>query len=370
VYQGYHNSLLTREDLQGVKILRVWSYISPSKGIWSRLLSYASFSAAAFYGGLAAGRPDLVFSYSPPLPLGISAWLLSRIWNIPWVLRVEDLYPQAAVASGILRNRAVIRFFESLAQFLYRKATHISLISLAFRESLSALGIPDVKLSIAPVWADPEQILPQRKENSFRREHGLVEKFVILYAGNLGLTSALEDVLLAAEVLRSNPAFRFVFVGEGVKKKELQARAAHLHLENVIFLPYQPRRRYSEMLAAADAGLVTLNKNSAGSSLPNKVFNIMASGRPVLSIAPPQCDLAQLIRHYSCGINVAPGDWQALVEAIQELRADGLKAECYGRNGRNALVENFSRSRVLQIYENLILSTKSYGNTPTGPGNL
>jgi len=292
------------------------------------------------------------------------------LWKIPWILRVEDLYPQAAVNAGVLRNRTAIRFFEALEMFLYRRATHISLISPAFKQNLTTRGIPETKLSVSPVWADPKQILPLEKENAFRKEHGLAGKFVLLYAGNLGHTSALEDVLSAAEILGTELVFQFVIVGEGVKKTELQERAAQLHLDNVTFLPYQPRQRYPELLAASDVGLVTLNENSSGSSLPSKTFNIMASVRPVLSVAAPHSDLAKLIEKYSCGINIIPGNTQALVGALKDLHLHPEKAERFGWNGRKALVEHYSRSQVLLAYEKLFLDVVFRGNLSVDPGKL
>ncbi|MBK7917807.1 MAG: hypothetical protein IPJ94_16395 [Chloroflexi bacterium] len=111
IFPGYTNSLLAREIWQGVQLVRTWSYISPPTGFWRRIFNYGTFSTTAFYGGLVAGRPDVIFSYSPPLPLGVAAWALSRLWRVPWVLRVEDLYPDAAVAAGVLQNQRAIRFF-------------------------------------------------------------------------------------------------------------------------------------------------------------------------------------------------------------------------------------------------------------------
>ena len=144
-------------------------------------------------------------SYSPPLPLGVSVWLLSRLWRVPWVLRIEDLYPDAAIAAGVLRNSIAIRFFGWLERFIYRRADRISLIAEGFRRDLLAKGVSPDKLSVTPVWADPDIVHPQLKDNPFRHEHGLDSDFVVMYAGALGHTSALEDVLDAAALLHETP---------------------------------------------------------------------------------------------------------------------------------------------------------------------
>lgn len=354
VFPGYRNAWLQRELRNGVQVLRTWSFISPSKGFWARLLNYGSFSFTALFGGLAAGRPDVILSYSPPLPLGLAAWLLSVAWGVPWVLRVEDLYPDAAIAAGVLRNPAAIRFFRWLERFLYRRAGHISLISEGFRRSLLEKGAPAEKLSVTPVWSNPDEIQPLPKENEFRRRYGLQGCFVVLYAGNLGHNSALEDVLQAAGRLASRETVRFVIVGEGVRKAALQAEAARQNLDNVLFLPYQPRQALAEMLAAADVSLVTLNARSHATSLPSKTFAIMSSARPVLGVTPAESEIARLIEENHCGVNVPPGDTVGLVEAILMLQSDSEGCARMGLAGRELLVSSYSRQVCVSQFENLL----------------
>jgi colanic acid biosynthesis glycosyl transferase WcaI len=299
-------------------------------------------------------RPDLVFSYSPPLPLGITAWLLSRFWRVPWVLRVEDLYPEAAVAVGALRSRAAIRLFFALERFLYQQATHVSLISEGFRRNLQGKGIPAGKLSVIPVWADPDVIRPEAKENGFRRKHDLEGTFLIMYAGTLGFTSALEDVIEAACHLKDYSNVHFVMIGEGVKKETLLDMARQQGLGNMTFLPFQPRESLSGVMAAADVSLVTLNRASSPFSLPNKVFSIMASGRPILAVTPPESEVAQLVQAGECGVIVPPGEPDTLAGTILDLRGDPGRLERLGENGRALLESHFSRQRCIDRYEEML----------------
>jgi colanic acid biosynthesis glycosyl transferase WcaI len=369
VFAGYRNRMFQVEELAGVHVVRTWSYISPRqanrRSFWRRILNYGTFSASALYGGLLAmrprraglplaGRPDLVFSYSPPLPLGITAWLLSRFWRVPWVLRVEDLYPEAAVAVGALRSRAAIRLFSALERFLYRQATHVSLISEGFQRNLQAKGIPVGKLSVIPVWADPEVIRPEAKEDGFRRQYGLEGTFLIMYAGTIGLTSALEDVVQAASHLRDYSDVRFVMIGEGVKKESLVNMARQEGLENMTFLPFQPRETLSGVMAAADVSLVTLNRASSPYSLPNKVFSIMASGRPILAVTPPESEVAQLVQTGECGVIVPPGEPDTLAGTILDLRSNPGCLARLGENGRALLESHFSRQRCIDRYEEML----------------
>ncbi len=360
VFQGYRNSAYQTEWLEGVRVIRTWSYISPRKTFWRRLLHYGSYSATAFYGGLLAGKPDVLVSFSPPLTLGMSAWLLSVLWGVPWVLQLEDLYPDAAVAAGMLDNKAAVAFFSAMESFLYRHATHISLISEGFRRNLIDKGVPPEKISLIPVWADPDLVSPLPKENSFRRQHGLAGQCVVMYSGNLGLTSSLEDVLGAAELLNGALDVSFAIIGEGVKKSALEDLAKKAGLKNIQFLPYQPREQFAEMLAAADLGLVTLNEKSAASSLPSKTFNIMASARPIVAVAPPESELAHLVQEAKCGVVVPPGHPQRLACEIQELRQHPEQRASMGQNGRAMLESHFSRAKCISNFEALLAGLFEY----------
>lgn len=350
VFPGYRNVLRSVEECNDVTIIRVWSYITPNRPFWSRIWNFVTFSIMALLGGMTAEKPDVIFSYSPPLPLGVSAWLLGGLWRIPWVLRVEDLYPDTAIAAGVLRNRYAISLFKELEKFLYRKATHISLISEGFRKNLLAKGVPPEKLSVAPVWADVDEIRPLPKENGFRQKLGVQGKFLVLYAGNLGITSALEDVIAGAALLRDHSDVVFLVVGEGIKKDVLVQQAGGL--KQVIFLPFQPRASIPEMFAAADLGLVTLNADSSPFSMPSKVFTIMASGRPVMAITPPDSEMAQLLETAQCGINV--GNPQIFAQKILEIKGDPMLMNRWGENGRSYMVEYFSRKKCLDLYESML----------------
>lgn len=351
VYPGYRNALLFRETRAGVNVIRVWSWIWPSKRFWSRILNFGTFSLLALLGGLAAGKIDVVMSVTPPLPLGMAAWLISRIRGVPWLLRVEDIFPEAAVIAGMLRNRVVIRLLEWMERFFYIKAAHITVITEGFRKNLINKGVDESKLSILPVWADPDVIKPMQKENDFRRDNGLQGKFVVLYSGNLGYTSALEDVIEAAKLLQDQSEIAFVIVGEGAKKVDLQTMVQTYGLMNVHFLPYRPREAYAEMLASADLSLVTLNRESAHTSLPGKTFNIMSSGRPILAVTEDGSELADVVRNGNCGVIVPLSSPDLLAATILSLKENPDNLTTWGINGREFLKQRYSRKRCLDLHD-------------------
>lgn len=356
VFKGYRNRPYSVEMLDGVHVIRTWSYISPSKKVLPRLFHYGTYSATAFYGGLFAQRPDVIVSYSPPLPLGLSACLLSRIFRVPWVLQLEDLYPDAAIAAGVMTNKKLIRFFFAIEKFLYRNAQYISVISKSFQQNLLAKGIQNSKIEIIPVWADPDEIQPMGKYNGFREKHGLDEKFVVMYAGNIGHTSCLEDVLLAAEILQGEKDIQFVIVGEGVKKEFLESEKQSKQLTNILFLPFQPRELFPEMLAAADISLVTLNAGAAISSMPSKIFNLMASARPILAVAPPESEIVQIVTEASCGWSVPPESPEKLAKVVVQLKDRESTLIQRGQNGRVCLEQNYSRNHCVSAYEKMLIS--------------
>jgi colanic acid biosynthesis glycosyl transferase WcaI len=243
-----------------------------------------------------------------------------------------------------------------MEKFLYQKSERISVISKSFRQTLLKKGIQNSKIEVIPVWADPNEVRPMPKQNAFRRAHKLSDKFVVMYAGNIGLTSCLEDVLHAAEILCGQKDIQFVIVGEGVRKEALEAEMQTKQLTNILFLPFQPREIFSEMLAAADLSLVTLNANAALSSLPSKIFNVMASARPILAVTPPGSETMQIVEEAGCGWNVPPQSPEKLAQVILQLKAKESALIQMGQNGRACLERNYSRNQCVDAHEKMLIA--------------
>lgn len=355
VFKGYKNFLFKRETNNGVEVIRTWSFISSSRSFWSRIINYATFSVSAFIVGLFLKKPDIIFSYSPPLPLGITAWWLSGLWNIPWILRVEDLYPDTAISSGILKNQTAITILKFLEKILYNHASHISLISEEFRRNLVNKGVKNEKLSVTPIWSDPDKFRPMEKNTQFRHDQGLMGKFILLYSGNLGQTSAIEDIIETAKILKEKPEFVFLIIGEGIKKKYVSQQIEACSLRNTLLLPFQPLDKLPEILSTADVGIVTINSESAHYSLPSKIYNIMASGRPILAVSPEDSEIARLIIETGCGINISPGNPQVLAETIEKMPHDNKSLFVMGRKGRSAIENKFLRANCVSEYYNILL---------------
>ncbi len=353
IFDGYKNKWMDQEIINGVNITRTWSYISSNQSFIHRAINFLSFSISSFFGGLKAKKPDIIFSYSPPLTLGFSAWLLSKVWNVPWILRVEDLFPDAAIATGVIKNKFLIKCLYLLEKIFYSQATHISVLSAGFKKIIHEKGVHEKKISVIPVWVDDQKIKPLPKGNWFRQKYNLENKFVLMYTGNMGVTSSLEDVVKAAFLMKENDQIYFVMIGEGIKKNYILDFIEKNKLKNILLLPYQPREKYNEVLAAADIGMVTLNNYSSSYSLPSKIFTIMASGRPVLAISTNSSEIASLISEESCGVNVESGVPKLFSESILKIKHDKNRLAYYSENGRQAIKNKFSRDKCTIAFEKL-----------------
>jgi len=351
IFKGYQGKVFLRERLDGLGVIRTYLYASPNDALWSRALNFGSFCVSAALGGLVAPQPDVIYCIMPPLPLGLSAEFLGLVKRAPVVVNVQDIYPDAAIALGFLRDRLAIRFFQWMERFIYQHAAAIVVISDGFKENLLGKGVPAQKIHVVPNWADPDFIQPSPKDNPFRRRLNMGERFILIYSGNLSHNSNVEPVIEAAELLQNEP-FAFVIVGDGVHKADLEHRVQKKQLNNIRFLPFQALEDYPQVLTAADMNLVTLNTQAALASVPSKVFKMMASGRPVLAITTDGNDIQRLVTQVGCGLCVPPNDPVGLAGALRYAAAHRDKLERMGANARRYLEEHFSRQKcVAQIEE-------------------
>jgi colanic acid biosynthesis glycosyl transferase WcaI len=320
-----------------------------------RLLSYLSFNALATLAGLLRRRRyDVILAPNGSFFTGLAAALIGAARGTPFVYNVQDLYPEVPVQAGQLSNRHAIEGLRRLEQLMYRLAARVSLIAPGFRANLLGKGVPAPKLALIPNFVDTERIRPLPRRNSFSAAHGLDEQFVVSYAGNLGYVYDLHSVLEAAALLRHRLDILFLIVGEGVCKAELQAHAASLGLANLRFLPFQPAEDLPLMRAAVDVQLSPHRPGTTGYSLPSKVYEIMASGRPLVVAADPGSDLATLVETAGCGLALPPGDPARLAQAILALRADPALREAMGAAGRRYAERHFAPAVVVEQYEALL----------------
>jgi glycosyltransferase involved in cell wall biosynthesis len=326
---------------EGITILRARVYAAHHKSFFHRVLAFLSFMASSFFLGLGVRGVDLVWGTSPPIFQGLTAWLLARLKGVPFLFEVRDLWPEFAIAVGVLKNPALIRLSLWLERFLYRRADRVMVNSPGYVAHVSARGARTVEL--VPNGADPGMFDPSDRGTAFRDAHGLKGCFVGLYAGAHGLSNDLGVALEAARLLADRPEVRLVFLGDGKEKPTLERRAAELGLKNVLFLPPVPKNEMAAALAGADACLAILKPIEAyKTTYPNKVFDYMAAGRPVVLAIDGV--IREVVEAAGCGVFAQPGDPAALAEAIRRLAADPAGSHRMGLAGRRYLEQHFSRA--------------------------
>jgi colanic acid biosynthesis glycosyl transferase WcaI len=361
VFAGYCGKVFRRERIDGIPVVRTCTFGTSSGSKWSRVLNFGAFCLSSALQGcwlalIRAIRADVVYAILPPLPLGVSGWMIAASTGAKLVTNVQDIYPDFAVNTGFIKSRRAIRFFEAMERRIYRRSSAVVVISEGFRDNLLAKGVPREKISVIPNWADAQSIAPSARETEFRRTLNSGNRFVVLYAGSLSMNSCLDPVVEAAALLPAE-RFQFVFVGDGVRRTQLEARVRELSLTNVRFLPFQPLERYGEVLASADVTLVTLSHAATHASVPSKVFKQMAAGRAIIAITNRGNELDRLITMSGAGLIVPPDDPAALASAITQLATDEPACAEMGIRGRRYVEAECSREKCVGQIEAVLCLT-------------
>lgn len=346
--------LIFESEIEGVP---VYHASIPKKGnrVGARMLDYLRFHLITTIFGLFLRRHfDVVLTPSPPLTIGISGWLLALFHGVPFIYNVQEIWPELPIRLGVLKNRALIGFFKWLEGFVYSRASAITVISESFRQNLLAKGVASQKLHLIPNFVGTDFVRPQSKINDFSREHGFLEKFVISYAGNIGLTQDFESVLAAAVMLQHIESLQFLVVGDGARRQWLEEEIACLNLKNVLLLSYQPRSIVPSIYASSDLCLVPLKQGTAQDTFPSKVYTVMSAGRPVLACAELDSELAWVVDRAQAGWMIAPENPNALAQAIQDALGHSEKCKEMGRRGRKYVLEHHAPAIVAQQYDDLI----------------
>jgi colanic acid biosynthesis glycosyl transferase WcaI len=359
IYPDYQGKFYCTENRNGVIVQRSYIWVKPRPNLLDRLLLDGSFVLTSLLQALRGWRPDIILLTVPPLPVCVPAALLGWIYNCPIVLNVQDILPEAAVKVGLLKNKWMIRVFEVLERFAYRTAHTVSVIAEGFVENLEGKGVPSDKITCIPNWVDIHFIRPLPQENNaFREAHNLTDKFVVLYSGNIALTQGLETVVQAAAQLRHIPEIAFLIVGEPKAIAKLQQHSQECGADNVSLLPFQPREKLPEMLAAANVGLIVQKRNVVAFNMPSKTQVLLASGRPIVASVPSTGTAAKAIERSRGGMVVEPENPTQLAEAILQLYQNPELAESLGKQGRQYAIERYSFEQALNQYEALFTQVK------------
>lgn len=338
-----------------ITILRTYTYPALHRSFAHRMISFFSFMLSSFLTGIQVREVDLVWGTSPPIFQGVTAWALARLKRTPFLFEVRDLWPAFAVAVGVLNSRILIKLSEWLESFLYHRADLVVVNSPGFIQHVQNRGARQVEM--VPNGTDTAMFHPGVDGTAFRQAHGLDGKFVCLYAGAHGMSNDLGVLLDAAKRLLDREDICLVLLGDGKDKPALQTRAGQEGLSNLLFLPPIPKLEMPAALAAANACIAILKPvEMYKTTYPNKVFDYMAAGRPVILAIDGV--IRVVVESAQAGIPVPPGDPEALADAIIRLAGDPAMAKQMGQNGRLYVESHFDRgalaSKILKLMLGLV----------------
>lgn len=363
IYPGYKLRPWQKEKIDDVQVVRVPLYPEHSRSGILRALYYISFAlSASILGVWLIRKPDIIFVYHPPLTVAIPAWILSRLWRIPFVYQVQDMWPESLAATGMLNNKTALDYVRRAADIVYRKAKLIYVISPGFRKNLLSKDVPDSKIKVVSNWVDTDFYYPAERDEDLARELDLDGRFNIMFAGNIGEAQGLETVIEAAKLVRDLPKIQFVLVGDGTARPMLEQMIADHALTNVLLLGRYPADKMSTLYALSDVLLIHLKNNPLFRiTIPHKTFSYMASGKPI--IAALAGDAADVVTSAGCGLSCNAEDPIAVAElARQFYNMPQGKRIRIGELGRQNACQFYQRgSLVGQIEEGLqeVLSSSS-----------
>lgn len=366
IFDGYRGRLWVKENQNGVKVVRTWLYTTKKKGFVPRVLNYFCFSIIAFFGGLVTARGiDAIFVESPPLFVGVTGYLLSKVKHAKFVLNISDLWPESAVVLGMLQNRHLIKLATSVEEGLYRRASLVTGQTQGIVSSIqSRIRLTRVVLltnGIAPEF--PAKVDNARRSRArTRKEFGFGTKFTVAYAGVHGLAQGLDSIIHAARMLSSHKEIQFVFFGDGPQKPHLQLIAAETGLTNILFLPPVTISRMPDLLAAVDVSIVPLKNDPLfKGALPSKLFETIGAGVPV--IAAVDGEARRFVKESRGGLVVEPENPPELAEAILLLRDDVGLRQMLSEHGRTYVENNYNRKNIFEKFEQLLLEITMSGKS-------
>lgn len=352
VPETFHTKGVKESLENGVRVLRVGLPSVDRSRLSKRMYQFLAYQWNALRLG-PKNDFDVVMTHTPAMEIWLP-FLRYVVWGRkPFLYSIHDVYPEVGIRLGIFRNALVIKIVDALENHCLRHAWRVRVLSQSFIQGLLDKHISQEKIDLVYDWVEIDAIKPMPRVNAFSDEYGLSDKFVLLYAGNIGLVQALDKIIDAAHLLRDDPDILFAFVGDGAGKSMLVEKVQQLGLTNVKFIPYQPRQRMPEIFAATDVALVSLKKGTAFGALPSKTFSILSSGRPVLACIDEGSDAWNLITRANAGVCVPPEQPELIAQAMRDLKANREQCAVLGQNGRTYITQFHSPEYAAKIFEQI-----------------
>lgn len=362
VFPGYRNWLFQRELMDGIRVIRVFSIITPKNGMWARFLDYNSFMVMGVLASLFVRRVDVIVGTSPQFFVAFGAWVSSVLKRRPWVFELRDLWPESIKAVGEMKNSPkLLRGLENIEHFLYRKCTRVVSVTHSFKRILTERGIDPQKIDVVTNGVDISRFKPQPKDAELVLRLNLEGCFVAGYIGTHGMAHALETLLEAAARVKEREGgqhIRFLFLGDGARKAELMQTATEMQLGNVIFLDTVPKEEVVRYWSLLDVSVIHLRDTPLFSTvIPSKLFECMGMGLPVLHGV--RGESAEIVLREGAGEVFEPENADELVDALVRLANDPATLRQYAESSL-AAAPRYDRSALARkMLEGLTLAAST-----------
>lgn len=368
--EKYKGKFFSEEEVEGIKVLRNYVYATPNEGFFRKTLGHLSFMLSSVLFSLPRiKKTDVIIVSSPTYFSVFSAYFMSWFKRVPFVFEVRDLWPEAIVELGVLRNKAIIKILEFFEMCFYRKASKVVVVTNSFKSKLISRGVPSDKIHVITNGVDDKFfVLPREPEvRALRDQHGLLGKFVVLYVGAHGISHALEKIVDTADILRDKKDIHFLFVGEGAEKSKIIQKAKDLGLENVTFLSGQSKDTMPKIYALADVVLVPLKKIELFKEfIPSKIFEIMACEKPI--IASVKGETRGILLRAGSALVSEPEDSLGIAQGIVKLKDDKTLRYKLGMNGQEFVKRYFTRQWLAEKYLSILQKRQNVKNFAMGGG--
>lgn len=316
VYPGYKNKFWQEERIEGIRVIRVWSYIVANKGFLKRTLDFISYSVSSFFAGLFV-KSDLIVATSPQFFTALSGRALSFWKRTPWVMEVRDLWPESIKTVGAMKDNAFIRHFEWQEKRCYKSAKKIVVVTDSFRKKLIERGIPSEKIAVVKNGVDRSLFVPQQKDSELISKLKLDGKTVIGYIGTHGMAHKLDFIIQTASKLKdTNPEYHFLFIGNGAEKEKLLKLKEDLKCDNVTMLDSVPKAEVKNYISILDVCLINLRKSDLFTTvIPSKIFENAAMEIPILMGV--EGEAKEIVENYNAGICFEPENEEDFISKLK-----------------------------------------------------
>ena len=353
-YPGYKNKVYQVENKDGIRSIKILTYITANEGFFKRTLNYVFYMMMAISVAPFLPKADIVISTSPQFFNGLAGYFVSRLKRAAWVLEIRDLWPESILAVGAVTNKRVIKVLEGIERFVYRKADHIVSVTHAFKDHISKNGALEEDISVIRNGVDLSFFEDVPSDVEFAKHIGVEDKFVASYVGTHGMAHGLDLIIEAADRLRDHPNIVFVMAGDGSERKRLEQELIDRQLPNVRILGQLPKADMPKLWSVSDVSLVLLRKLDLFLTvIPSKIFESMAMKKPI--ILGVQGESQGIVEEAGAGICIEPENVEQLVESILQLSNSQDICEQFGRQGAVHVKANFDRSKLAATYERLLI---------------